>query len=273
MAYGLHTLIAAWRGAGHGVEIETDPARAMTADVVIPHLDLTVVPARIRRVLDRHACVVNRALWDISKRRISANLVARGDGWTGPVIAKSDLNCGGAPERIHLANRGWPYRAWRALVGRLPGGDRRAARDLGPYRIFAGKDEVPDAIWRNPAWVVERFLPERDGDRFVVRQVWLFGDRHFSMIGHHRAPIGKGANVLDWRIAHDPLPPALLRFCVERGIDYAKIDFALPEGRLVVFDVNRTPVGDIIQDSCPHELAALAAGLAAVVAKCTRRID
>ncbi len=267
MAYAIHLLIAAWRAAGHGVVVSDNPRRAEGADVVCPHVDLTVVPPGLRRALARHPCVVNRGLWDISKRRISTNLVVPGDGWTGPVIAKADLNCAGAPERIHQARGPGLARALCALGRRLPGGARRFAADLGPYRVYARVQDVPAAIWRERAWVVERFLPERAGDSYVVRQIWLLGDRHFHVVARYDQPIGKGRNALDWHVTHDALPADIARYCGEAGVDYAKIDFAMVDGRAVVFDVNRTPVSDILQAACPQELADLASGLAAVAAR------
>jgi len=47
----------------------------------------------------RYAVVVNGATADIRERRVSRQLVRRGDGFSGPVLVKSELSCAGAPER------------------------------------------------------------------------------------------------------------------------------------------------------------------------------
>ena len=96
--YLLRTIVDIWTAQGHAVELVGGPDRFVPADVVIPHLDLTVTPERYRALLDRYPVVVNRHLLDIAKSRISAQLVNRRDPWRGPVIVKTDRNYGGKPE-------------------------------------------------------------------------------------------------------------------------------------------------------------------------------
>lgn len=266
MPYGIRAIAAAWRDLGHTVTITADPHAALAADAVLPHIDLTAVPPAIRRVLDRHPLVLNRGLWDIAKRAWSANLVRRGDPWPGPVIVKTDLNCGGIPERIHFAQRARLVRLWRAVALHLPGGDRRWAADLGPYRVYDRIADVPDAAWRSRALVVERFLPERRGATNVVRFAWLLGDRSLQLVGERDAPQVKAAAASDWGVTREPLPAEIWRLCAERGIDYAKIDFTIVDGRANVLDVNRTPVAALLTAAHPDMLRWLAGGLDAAIA-------
>jgi len=265
MPYGIRAIAEAWRELGHTVTVTTDPHEALAADAVLPHIDLTVVPPAIRRVLDRHRLVLNRGLWDISKRLWSANLVRRDDAWPGPVIVKTDLNCGGIPERIHFARRSRLLRLWRAIALHLPGGDRRWAADLGPYRVYDRVADVPAAVWRSRALIVERFVPERRGAANVVHFAWLFGDRHIQLIGERDTPQVKAA-ASDWGVTRDPLPAEIWRLCAERGIDYAKIDFTVVDGRVNVLDVNRTPVAALLTAAHGDKLRWLAGGLDAAIA-------
>lgn len=267
MDYGVEFLIPKWRAMGHDVFVTTDLALARRADAVVAHGDLTVTPMRVRRALDGHPRVINRGLWDISKRKWSGQLLARGDGWAGPVIIKTDLNCFGAPERIHFSRAGRLTRLRRALGLRLPGGARRWARDFGPYQILDRLTDVPAWVWREPALVVERYLPERDGDANIARYAWILGDRGFQFIG--RRPRGeiKGPATDDWRVSDDPLPREVAELIRARRIDYAKIDFTITDGRANVIDVNRTPTARLLPRSHPGKLEWLAEGLTAVLAR------
>jgi len=70
-----------------------------------------------------------RAGRDIRKSAFSRNLVRPGDGWDGPVIVKSDLNCAGRPERL-LREPAWVRsHAPRPRLCGISGGHRRPAFD------------------------------------------------------------------------------------------------------------------------------------------------
>ena len=72
--------------------------RAPRADLLVPHVDLTHMPSDYAAFVDRYPAVLNRTVKDISKRRISDNLVRQDASWDGPVIVKTNLNCGGLTE-------------------------------------------------------------------------------------------------------------------------------------------------------------------------------
>lgn len=97
---------------------------------------------------------MNGAATDIRKRMVSRHLLRSGDAWNGPVIVKTDLNCGGWPElRIHE----------RAIAARSTEG--RLSSDLSipsteAYPVLDSLRDVPDAVWNDRDLVVERFLPD-----------------------------------------------------------------------------------------------------------------
>src|SRR5688500_19287797 len=93
--YFLGAIADVWREAGHRVSVLGGPGDPAWADVAVLHVDLTVVPADHLAYLKGFSRVLNGAVADISKRRISTNLVRRGDGYGGPVIVKTNLNYGG----------------------------------------------------------------------------------------------------------------------------------------------------------------------------------
>ena len=68
------------------------------ADLVLVHVDLSVVPESYIEFAARYPIVLNGRVRDIGKSAISGYLVHPGDDWDGPVIVKTDLNSGGYAE-------------------------------------------------------------------------------------------------------------------------------------------------------------------------------
>src|SRR5262245_35758307 len=89
---------AAWRPAGVDVVVHQGLRNAPEADLAILHVDLTVTPPEYLELGARYPRCLNLAVTDISKRRISRNLVTRDDDYDGPVMVKTDRNYGGRPE-------------------------------------------------------------------------------------------------------------------------------------------------------------------------------
>src|SRR5436190_13247079 len=93
--YLLRLMVEAWEDAGASVVIVRGTENFVPADVIIPHLDLTVMPPAYHEFLQRYPVAINRRLIDISKSRISSNLLSRGDAYGGEVIVKTNCNYGG----------------------------------------------------------------------------------------------------------------------------------------------------------------------------------
>src|SRR6185437_5329594 len=98
--YWIHAISKCWIERGIRVSIVRDPNTRMDADIGVLHVDLTTTPREYLACAGRFAVTVNGAVSDISKRAISANLIHRGDRYEGPVIVKTNRNCGGAPEAV-----------------------------------------------------------------------------------------------------------------------------------------------------------------------------
>jgi hypothetical protein len=240
----LRGLFEHWDRAGHLVRLHRGTRQPPPADVAILHVDRTVVPEIYLDVMKGYPVTVNAATGDIRKRRVSQHLVSEGDGYEGPVIVKTDLNAGGYPEWVHQeVDRGrgvMPERPVRLMKGRYP--------------VFTSAREVPEALFRDPDVVVERFLPERDERGYYLRTWVFFGDRERCnrVLGPH--PVVKAEDVIE-RVPV-PVPDELRAIRARLGFDYGKMDFALYEGKPVLYDANRTPSG------APRMSAALAAGMA-----------
>ena len=252
-----------WRDQGHHVEFRRGPTGPIDADLAIAHIDLTRVPDAYQAWFDGCPRVVNRRVVDVSKRAISQNAVVRGDGYEGPVIVKTDRNFGGLREfRLHGRLGGVRNRLDQARFF-LPWAFRSRMR-LGDYRIYASAREVPWPVWHNDALFVERFQPERDGPNYAMR-VWIFfGSRetHSRVVSPHPVVKGKDLIRID-RLDDVPVPEALRRRREELGFDFGKFDYALVDGRPVLFDANPTPGMPFESEVYRPRALHLAAGLEA----------
>lgn len=233
-----------WRAEGLEVELVWGLRPEIRADVLFAHLDLTVVPESYRRFLERFPVVVNRNCLDISKSRISRNTLSQGERYAHPVIVKTDLNCGGKSEgRLGLKKKG--------LVGRMAEATSRFLRSPQDapewmeglqshgYPIFPDLGSVPPAVFKNRSLVVEKFIPERDGDDYCLRYYYFLGDRAENRLLRSREPIVKGRSVY----AAEPIPvtDAIRQVQAELGLDYGKLDYVMQDGRVELLDVSRTP--------------------------------
>src|SRR6266571_4018349 len=96
--YAITFLAEFWRQDGHRVHYLFGTRKFVPADLLLVHVDLSVVPDEYLEFASRYPIALNRAATDIRKSLISANLVRPGDPHSGKVIVKTDLNYGGAPE-------------------------------------------------------------------------------------------------------------------------------------------------------------------------------
>ena len=152
----LKHLALTWQQQGFEVEVVQGIGREFEADIVISHIDLTVVPEEYTVFLKKYPVVINREATDISKSRISQILLKPGDAYDGPVIVKTVANFGGIPELDHQDGMGQTVidceRPWRKV------------EHLDPhnYPRFESIGKVPTGVWKNRKLIVERFLSERE---------------------------------------------------------------------------------------------------------------
>ncbi len=219
-----------WRARGHTVAVHHGPENPPPGDLAILHVDLTVVPKEYCALVARYPRVINGKVFDVSKSRISRDLVRPHTIWRGPVIVKTEANFGGKPEQL--------FRSVAAEKG------ERSDIPFGPvaegYPIYDSMSAVPDMVWRTPGLVVEKFLPERDerGDYYV--RVWtFFGDRERSVRWRAAEPIVKAGNMLgrDWV----DVPEEIRARRAELGFDFGKFDYLRHGERWVLLHANRTP--------------------------------
>ena len=236
----------AWRPAGVDVVVHQGVRNAPTADLAILHVDLTVTPPEYLELGARYPRCLNLAVTDISKRRISRNLVTRDDPYDGPVMVKTDRNYGGRPERsLWLSEGGALRRARHRVAELLPPSWSGRLRD-GNYLVFDRKRAVPAWVWRTPSLVVERLLVERRGDRCRMYQWYFFGDADcvVPVDGTGRFVDFMRQETLDRQTPHREVPTSIRERRRELGFDFGKLDYVVHEGEPALLDANRTPALD-----------------------------
>lgn len=262
--YLIDALGEVWRRQGLHVSCVYGVREHPEADLLIPHVNLTRLPARYVEYIASFPHVANRDVADISKRTVSAELLRPGDDYEGPVLVKTDRNYGGRPEyrafrRRHpvLARLG---RHARAIADRFPGQRMAWRRVMDSYVVYDSLAAVPRGAFRNPALVVERFLPEREGDRFFIRHYLCLGDRRRSVRVAGSAPFlkRKASSLVDEGL---PVPEAVLGLRRRLGLDYGKIDYTMHQGRPAILDVNRTPGVPGAADATARTVGDLADGI------------
>jgi hypothetical protein len=243
------SLCDVWREWGMEIEILKGTQKYREADLLIPHVDTTVLPETCAVFFQRYQRVANRRVEDISKRGISRNLLTRDDAHAGPVIIKTNWNSGGIPD-AHFPGRKIIFgteakkRFWD---GWLNNRRSRTTHDWGKincmktddYRVFPALKDVPEAIFNNESLVVERFLPEFENGVYYLRIYTFLGDRAYCARLGSPHPIVKNKNIVSREEV--AIPDEVVKFRRELGFDYGKLDFVIHEGRVVVLDVNRTP--------------------------------
>lgn len=261
-AFTVEILRREWVRDGRDVRLAYGVSGSDDADLAVNHVDLTVTPDSYRRFLARFPTTINGQLVDISKSTISRSLVDPDDDYRGMVIVKTDANAGGARDLILAARSSFAGRVRWKLARALPSRRRYVAH--GSYPIFDSVHDVPRRVWRNPALVVERFETERDDDGNFVLRAWSFlGSQEFDTRTVSPVPIAKGARLIDRAVQRSGPPAEVRAFRAAFAADYGRIDYAIVDGRPVVYDLNRTPTTTPAGYAAYRdELARLARGIA-----------
>ncbi|MGD1002222.1 MAG: hypothetical protein ABSA67_16160 [Candidatus Brocadiia bacterium] len=268
--YLIDSLAEVWNKQGLRASCLYGVREPCDADLLIPHIDLTRTPREYVEYVRAFPGAAGRGVADISKRRVSAQLLSRGDGYHGPVMVKTDANSGGLPED-------WLFR-WRhpslaraeallePLLQPLCGGPWARLRVLREYPVYPSPAEVPKGVFRNRALVVERFLPEREGARYFMRHYLFLGDRARSTRVAGSVPFLKRAAcaTVDEGL---PVPDEVIALRRRLALDYGKIDYVMHGGKAVILDANRTPAGPGTPEATARTVGDLADGIWSLLAK------
>jgi len=242
--YLIHAMAEWWQQQGIEVSFVYGIKNRVKADLLIPQIDLTRVPASYEAYIRSVPAVLNLELMDISKKRISKQLVQKGNTYNGPVIVKTNNNCGGKPEMAI-------YRKKNPIMARLSskallwaekacGKEMAWQRVLYNYPIYNSLQEVPEGVFKNPALVCEQFLPEIEEQKYYMRHYIFLGDHWRNVRLAALDPLVKSATYISAEEGL-PVPEEILSFRQQLGMDYGKIDYNLSQGKVVILDVNKTP--------------------------------
>jgi hypothetical protein len=213
------------------------------ADLAILHVDLTVVPEPYIEFAHRYPLVLNGNSRDIRKSTFSRHMVKAGDGYEGPVLVKSELNYGGAPERKLLGS--FASRLSMRITTRfssLRSGSQKSKvlfRSPMDYRIFDNICAVPENWRKRDDILIEQFLPEREDGLYCLRNYHFLGRHGVCVLRRAPSPIVNISTVIDRR----EVEPAaeIVEAASKIGLDFGKLDYVLHDGRPVLLDVNKTP--------------------------------
>ena len=260
MRYLMREIAEIWQEQGLHVSVLNEPDNHVDADLAILHVDMTVVPEDYLAFIRKYPVTINGSVTDISKRRISSNLVCRNDGYQGQVIVKTNNNCKGGCDS-EIASKGPLLKKIANSVRcRLPWSWRTKLSD---YPIFESADQIPRAVWFNPDLVVEKFLSERS-DGFYCLRTWVFlGDKEINSIAYSNEPIVKSHNIVRFEKGIE-VPDELRQMRQDMAFDYGKFDYAIVNDRVILYDANRTPtMGDFTKEKLLPTICLLADGIQA----------
>ena len=286
MAYWIDHYARQWRKAGHQVCDHIGLGKLPDADLVIVHIDLTVVPPEYVDLIRQLPATLNGEVLDISRRHFNQRLLSSADPYAGPVIVKTDANYGNVPEASLKRRRnrkrrasGWltrqvlaplkhpllrkmnPFPRKRPATSRPPTQHWNTVESLDPfaYPVFPDLQSVPAAIWTNPHLIVEPFIRNYEEGLHYVCYYEFFGDKYISGRIGSPHPIVKFSNSVAAETI--PLPAEVKQWREELKMDFGRLDYLKSDGKYVLIDINKTEGGSTTNDKYHKELKHLASGL------------
>lgn len=238
--YLIHTLAEIWQEDGHEVFFLFGTKQVVPADIIFVHVDLSVVPDSYLKFANRYPIQINNAIKDIRKNSYSDHMLGRHDSWNGRVIIKTNNNSAGIPERRRKGILGKIQKKTLSLIQQTKTGiipsPILSARD---YMVYNHLSEVPQFYFFHPAFVIQKFLPEKDGELFCTRILVFLGDKMKCSRVKSKQPIVNSESAVD--IEYDITPdPRILSLRKKLGFDYGKFDYVIHNGEAILLDANKT---------------------------------
>jgi len=222
--YFLHNLTEYWKRNGYTITVLCGTKKYIPADILFLHVDLSVVPKKYLKFAKKYPIVINKDVLDIRKSVYSKLLLSPDTDYIGPVIVKSDLNYFGKPELKFSGNR-----ILRWFLKK---------RVIEEYKIYNDYREVPKNIIDNSYLVIEKFLPETDGENYYLRTYMFLGDREVWVKRASKYPVVKGGN--SSVIEQISPEPKIIELRKKMKFDYGKFDYIVYNGEPILLDANKT---------------------------------
>ena len=229
-----------WRADGHEVIFLFGVRQFAPADLVIVHVDLSIVPDEYLEFAKQYPIILNGEVKDIRKSTFSRLLVKPGDPYAGKVIVKSNYNYAAVPERslgVSLDPRGFSASFFGSPLD---------------YQIFENPKSVPPVLFTDPNVVVEKFLPEIEDGLYFVRILLFLGDHLSCTRVASRDPIVNTSSQVRSEFVEPH--PEIERLRKTMKFDYGKFDYVIHEGHVLLLDANKT-VGAPNLPSIPARMA------------------
>jgi hypothetical protein len=233
----INALAPVWRERGDIVSV--GHRLPGSCDCLIAHTDRTVVDNSFFPTVDPGVRIINGRARDIRKSVVSTALLRPDSDWDGPVIIKTDANAH-AGEEYHVHGNLDVIRFGKVLAARLLPWQWLRELPYRSYPILPDMESVPGWVWHDRRFVVERFLPEREGEHYVLRIWMFFGEQGYCMKVRGALPLVKSRELLDVKVL-DSVPDEVRAARERHGLDFGKIDFVIHDGKPLVLDVNKTP--------------------------------
>lgn len=131
--YVIKYFVKRWVEQGFSVLSVNGTGKKIAADMVINHVDLTVTPERYIRYFRTYNKKINTEVTDISKTVVSNCILKPGTRHAGPVIVKTNYNCGGLKEE-HLRMSSRCSVAAQKITSAFVNRIKVAARHIMPLR-------------------------------------------------------------------------------------------------------------------------------------------
>lgn len=238
--YLIHHYAEFWREDGHEVVFLFGTGQFVPADVLVVHVDLTVVPREYLEFAHRYPVALNAEVSDIRKSTYSQLLVRPGDAYDGKVIVKSNYNFAGTPERtlgVALDPRG------------VSSSYFWSPQD---YQVYENVKAVPASLFDDPNVVVEKFLPEFQDGYYYMRAMLFLGNHVTCTRFASREPIVNGSTQVHSERAE--AHPDMIQLARAMKFDYGKFDYVLHNGIPILLDANKT-TGGVTASSDPQKIA------------------
>ncbi len=240
--YVISSLAEYWREEGYEVIFIFGVNQYYPVDLILVHVDLSIVPDEYLEFAHRYPIVLNGYVRDIRKSTFSQNLVQPGDSYTGKVIVKTDLNYAGRPEQIAPPSR-TPFQSGilKWLTSRLhsePEHHLPHFESPHDYQVYETLHDVPEIFFTSNQFVVEKFLPEMEDDLFFVRYLGFLGDRTNAVRLGGKSPIVNGQTQIVREIIEPH--PEIVGLRRKLKFDFGKFDYVLHDGQPILFDTNKT---------------------------------
>ncbi len=243
--YLIYSYVHIWKDMGLDVYFVYGTRKRVPAEVAILHVDLSIVPNEYLAFARQYRVCLNARVADIRKSAISTLRLGKNDAYAGPVIVKSNLNNAGNPERrlaysqARRTPKSLAQRALRKLAGLSS--EPFIKGSALDYELFDRLGDVPPERFSDPAYVVEKFLPDKVGDTYYTYLYQFLGAREVATRVASKHPIVCAETMIGSERV-EPHPDIIAK---RRALefDYGKFDYVMHGGKPILLDTNKTVGG------------------------------